>query len=47
MAGARTPGARTGNARGFLSAHAHVAVYGVKEQTFEIVRIYHTAQDRP
>jgi toxin ParE1/3/4 len=41
------PGREPGTREVFFPRTPHVAVYGVKEQTFEIVRIYHTAQDRP
>jgi len=41
------PGREKGTREIFFPPTPYVAVYRVKEQTIEVVRIYHTAQHRP
>lgn len=41
------PGREPGTREIFFSPAPYVAVYRVKEQTVEVVRIYNKAQDRP
>lgn len=41
------PGRENGTREIFFAPMPYVAVYRVRENTVEIVRIYHTAQDRP
>jgi plasmid stabilization system protein ParE len=36
-----------GNARACVSPLPYIAVYRVREQSIEVWRIYHTAQQRP
>ncbi len=40
------PGREEGTREIFFPPAPYVAVYRVKEQTIEVVRVYHTAQDR-
>jgi toxin ParE1/3/4 len=41
------PGREEGTREILFRPAPYVAVYRVKEQTIEVIRIYHTAQDRP
>ena len=41
------PGRESQTREIFFAPMPYVAVYRVRENTIEIVRIYHTAQDRP
>jgi addiction module RelE/StbE family toxin len=41
------PGREEGTREILFLPAPYVAVYRVKEQTIEVMRIYHTAQDRP
>ena len=48
MAGARgRPGREEGTGEILFPPTPYVAVYRVREQTIEVMRIYHAAQDRP
>ena len=41
------PGREAGTREIFFPPTPYVAVYRMKEQTIEVMRIYHAAQDRP
>jgi plasmid stabilization system protein ParE len=41
------PGREEGTREILFPPTPYVAVYRVREQTIEVVRIYHAAQDRP
>jgi len=47
MVGTWPTGARGRHPGDLFPPTPYVAVYGVKEQTIEVVRIYHAAQNRP
>ena len=42
-----SPGREKGTREILFPPAPYVAVYRVKEQTIEVMRIYHAAQDRP
>jgi plasmid stabilization system protein ParE len=46
LPGRGRPGREEGTREIFFPPTPYVAVYRVKEQTIEILRIYHTSQDR-